>query len=276
VCDPLRFRGHGKLGVPVPSGLGYRYVIPEFARHGLAAVLGHAGGSIQRPSSLVSRMAQSSRSTTSSANLSDDPMEKVGDWFQSNSRPIGMIAGGVALAAAAIFGYRAISASQAAKASTALYAAQAPMADGKLDEAATALGKVSANYGSTAAGQQAALLLAQVQFDQKKYVEGIAGLEKAAGGATADFKSSMEALIATGFELQGKMADAADHYGKAASAAKFANDKFSYQASQARSLMSAGKNAEAKKLWEELAKSENQSAQEANVRLGELAGAGKS
>lgn len=221
-------------------------------------------------------MAQASRSTTTSSHVSDDPMEKLGYWIQSNSRPIGMIAGGVALAAAAIFGYRAISASQAAKASAALYTAQGPMADGKLDEAAKALEKVSANYGSTAAGQQAALLLAQVQFDQKKYAEGIAGLEKAAGGATADFKASMEALIATGYELQGKMADAADHYGKAASAAKFENDKFSYKASQARSLMSAGKNAEAKALWEDLAKSESQTSQEANVRLGELAGAGKS
>ena len=221
-------------------------------------------------------MAQSSRSTTSSANLSDDPMEKLGYWFQSNSRPIGMVAGGAALAAAAIFGYRAISASQAAKASTALYAAQAPMAEGKLDEAAKAFEKVSANYGSTAAGQQAALLLAQMQFEQKKYAEGIAGLEKAAGGATTDFKASMESLIATGYELQGKMGDAADHYGKAAAAAKFENDKLSYKASQARSLMAAGKNAEAKALWEELAKSESQTSQEANVRLGELAGAGKS
>ena len=44
---------------------------------------------------------------------------------------------------------------------------------------------------------------------------------------------------------------------------------------KSRSLMAAGKNAEARKIWEDLAKSDSPSAQEANVRLGELAGAGK-
>ena len=190
------------------------------------------------PSSLVFRMAQSSRSASSSTSLSDDPMEKLGDWFQSNSRPIGMAVGGVAVAALAIFGYRSYSASQNAKASTALYAAQA-------------------------------------LFDQKKYAEGVASLDKAMGGASADFSAAMESMIAVGYELQGKLADAATHYGKASAAAKFENDKKSYKASEARSLMAAGKNAEARKIWEELATSDSPSAQEANVRLGELAGAGK-
>lgn len=220
-------------------------------------------------------MAQSSRSASSSSSLSDDPMEKLGDWFQANSRPIGMVAGGIAVAALAIFGYRSYSAGQNAKASTALYAAQAPMAQGKLDEATKALEKVANSYSGTASGQQAALLLAQTLFDQKKYAEGIASLEKAAGSASADFKASMESMIAVGYELQGKLAEAATHYGKASAAAKFENDKNNYKASEARSLMAAGKNAEARKIWEELAKSDSPAAQEANVRLGELAGAGK-
>ncbi len=220
-------------------------------------------------------MAQSSRSASSSSSLSDDPMEKLGDWLQSNSRPIGMAVGGVAVAALAIFGYRSYSTSQNVKASTALYAAQAPMAQGKLEEATKALDKVATGYSGTASGQQAALLLAQALFDQKKYAEGVSSLEKAVGGASADFKASMESMIAVGYELQGKLADAAVHYGKASTAAKFANDKNSYKASEARSLMAAGKNTEARTIWEELAKSDGQSAQEANVRLGELAGAGK-
>ncbi len=220
-------------------------------------------------------MAQSSRSASPSSSLSDDPMEKLGDWFQSNSRPIGIAVGAVAVAAVAIFGYRSYSTGQSAKASTALYAAQAPFAQGKLDEASKALEKVVKNYSGTAAGQQAALLLAQARFDQKKYAEGIASLEQSAGSAGADFKASMEAMIAVGYELQGKMTDAAAHYAKASTAAKFDNDKNSYKASEARSLMVAGKNTDAKKIWEELAKTDGQSSQEASVRLGELAGAGK-
>jgi tetratricopeptide (TPR) repeat protein len=221
-------------------------------------------------------MAQSSRSASSSSSLSDDPLEKFGEWFQLNSRPIGMAVGGVAVAALAIFGYRSYSTGQNEKASTALYAAQAPMGQGKFDEAAKALDKVAKSYSGTAAGQQAALLLAQSLFEQKKYAEGIAALEKLVGGAGADFKASMESMIAVGYELQGKLADAASHYGKAAAVAKFANDKSSYKASEARSLMAAGKNTEARKIWEELAKSDGPSSQEANVRLGELDGAGKS
>ncbi len=220
-------------------------------------------------------MAQSSRSASSSSSLSDDPMEKLGDWFQSNSRPIGMAVGSVAVAALAIFGYRSYSSGQNAKASTALYAAQAPLAQGKFEEATKALDKVAKGFSGTASGQQAALLLAQALFEQKKYTEGIAELEKSVGSASADFKASMESMIAVGYELQGKLADAASHYGKASTAAKFENDKNGYKASEARSLMAAGKNAEAKVIWEELAKTDSPSAQEANVRLGELAGAGK-
>lgn len=220
-------------------------------------------------------MAQSSRSAPSSTSLSDDPLEKLGDWFQSNSRPIGMAVGGVAVAALAIFGYRSYASGQKQKASTALYAAQAPMAQGKLAEATKALDKVAKSYSGTAAGQQASLLLAQTLFEQKKYAEGIASLEKFVGGSSADFKASMESMIAVGYELQGKLAEAATHYAKAAASAKFDNDKNSYKASEARSLMAAGKNAEATKIWEELSKSDSPTAQEANVRLGELAGAVK-
>ncbi len=220
-------------------------------------------------------MAQSSRSASSSSSLSDDPMEKLGDWFQSNSRPIGMAVGGVAVAALAIFGYRSYSSGQNSKASTALYAAQAPMAQGNFAEASKTLEKVANGYSGTASGQQAVLLLSQALYEQKKYAEGIASLEKSVGGASADFKASMESMIAVGYELQGKLAEAATHYAKASMAAKFENDKSSYKASEARSLMAAGKNADAKKIWEELAKTDSPVAQEANVRLGELAGAGK-
>lgn len=202
-------------------------------------------------------------------------MERVGEWLQSNGRPIGMAVGGIAVAALAILGYRSYTSGQNAKASTALYAAQAPLSQGKFEDAAKALDKVSKSFAGTAAGQQAVLLMAQALFEQKKYAEGVDALEKSVGGASADFKASMESMMAVGFELQGKFADAATHYGKASTAAKFDNDKSSYKASEARSLMSAGKNAESKKIWEELANSDGPTSQEAKVRLGELAGAGK-
>ena len=125
-----------------------------------------------RPTSLVYRMAQSSRSSSSSASLSDDPMEKLGDWLQVNSRPIGMAVGGIAVVALAVFGYRSYSAGQSTKASTALYAAQAPLSQGKFDDATKALEKVATGYAGTASGQQAALLLAQAASPEQSTAIG--------------------------------------------------------------------------------------------------------
>ncbi len=220
-------------------------------------------------------MAQASRSTASSG-LSDDPIENLTTWLQLNQKPILAVVGVIALGAAAIFGYRAMDASKRTAANNDLYKATAPMMEGKLPEAQAALEKVAQRYSGTASGSQAALLLAQVFYDQQKFAEGIAALEKAKGSAGSEFGTSVEALIAAGYESQGKFEQAAEHFAKAASAARFPLDKAANQASQARSLTMAGKPADARKIWEELAKQEDLPfAQEAQVRMGELAGAGK-
>lgn len=222
------------------------------------------------------RMAQAPRTSTSTFGLSDDPIENLSGWFQANQKPILIGIGVVALSTAAIFGYRWMDANKRVEANNELYAATAPMQSGKLPEAQAALEKVAQKYSGTASGSQAAMLLAQVLYEQQKYPEGIAALEKAKGSAGGDFGASFEALIATGYESQGKFDQAAEHFGKAASAARYPMDKGAHQAAQARNLTSAGKLAEARKLWEELAKNEELPfAQEAQVRLGELAGAGK-
>ncbi len=203
--------------------------------------------------------------------MSDDPIESLTTWFQANSKPILYAVGGIAVAAASIFVYRSSAASTREKASVALYEAQTPYAQGKMDEAQKELAKVAARYGSTASGQQASILLAQVLYEQAKYDEGIKALEKALGGASADFKGSLESMIAAGYEFKKDMGKAAEHYAKAAAASSFKSDKYNFQASQARSLMAAGKADDARKIWEELAKLDGEPIQqEANVRLGEL------
>ena len=119
-------------------------------------------------------------------------------------------------------------------------------------------------------------MLGQVYYDQQKYTDGVTALEKLKGSVGSGFEASIEALIAVGYESQGKYDLAAEHYGKAASAARFPMDKGANEANQARNLTSAGKTAEARKIWEALTKNEDLPfAQEALVRLGELSGAGK-
>lgn len=215
-------------------------------------------------------MAQATRNAAGS--LSDDPIESATTWLQTNSKPILMAVGAAAVVAAAVLLYRSSTASTREKASAALYEAQTPYVQGKLPEAEKALGGVATRFGSTAAGQQAAVLLGQVLFDQGKTDEGIKALEKALGSSTPEFKSSIEALIAAGYEQKKDFAKAAEHYAKAASVAQFDSEKHTQQANQARTLMAAGKDADAVKIWTELAALEGDPVQkEANVRLGELA-----
>ena len=216
------------------------------------------------------------RGSSHSSGLSDDPIENVTSWMQLNQKAILAGIGAISVVTLAIVGYRYMDASKRTEASNELYKATAPMAQGKLPEAQAALEKVVKRYDGTSSGSQAALLLAQVLFDQKKYQDGITLLEKARGSAGSDFSASTEALIATGYESLGKHEQAAEHYGLAASAAKFPLDKGSNQASQARSLTTAGKFADARRIWEALSKQEDMPyAQEAQVRLGELAAQGK-
>jgi predicted negative regulator of RcsB-dependent stress response len=218
-------------------------------------------------------MAQATKTASSALRTSDDPIESFTTWLQLNSKPLLMGVGAVAVTVAAIMVYRSTAASTRAKASLALSEAQVPFAEGKTADAKKALEKVIARYGTTGAGQQAAVLLAQVQFEEKQYDAGIKGLEKARGAASADFKAGIDAMIASGYELKGDFAKAAEAYGKAAAASAFDAERRGYEASQARSLMSAGKTADAKKIWEKLATYEGETVgQEAAVRLGELAG----
>lgn len=215
-------------------------------------------------------MAQATRSASSSS--TNDPIESLSTWIQLNSKPILYGVGGLAAAAIAIMAYRSTTQASREKASVALAAASAPFAEGKYAEAQSALEKVTSRYGSTASGQQAVLMLAQVLYEQKKYDDGIKVLEKAAGSGPADFRAGALAMIAAGHEMKGEMDKAAVQYAKAADVAAFPSDKRGFQASQARSLMAAGKADEARKLWETLAAFDGETVQqEANVRLGELA-----
>ncbi len=219
-------------------------------------------------------MAQAPRSNSSSAAISDEPIENLAVWAQANSKSIIMGVGGAILIAAAVFGYRYLSASKVAESSAALYAAQAPLLAGNLPEAQNALQKVATKYSGTMAAQQATLLLAQALYDQKQYQGGISALEKIRSGAAREMQAPIEGLIAGGYEGLGNLEKAAEAYGKAAGVSLTSPEKMQYQTSQGRSLMLAGKMDEAKKIFLELAADNtSQYAQEARVRLGEIAGA---
>ena len=219
-------------------------------------------------------MAQATRTTPGTSGLSDDPVENMTDWLTANARPVMMGVAGAVILGLGIFGYRYLSESKIAEASAALYKAQGPMLEGKLPEAQAALQQVSTRYGGTGAGQQATILLAQVLYEQKNYQTGVNVLEKAQSDASKQNVAAFNAMTAAGYEGLQNWAKAAEFYAKAADASEFHKDKANYRASQARSLMLAGKTDLAKPIWQELKDgSDAQFAQEARVRLGEIAGA---
>ena len=199
----------------------------------------------------------------------EEGTETILGWVQDRWQ---WILGGAILIAALAGGFALYERSQAQKATRgerALFDAQRAAQSGNLTQAQTELQKVRVRYDGTPASDRAALVLAQVLYDQGKYAEGVRALapvsdSKLLGAAT-------HALMATGYEEQNKLKEAAEHYRKAAAAATFEVDKANYLANAARTLGRAGDVAAATALWKELsADPEGPVAGEARVRLGEL------
>lgn len=224
-------------------------------------------------------MAKTTRPVNASAPLavdSDDPLESATLWLQANGKLVGIGVALVAVIGLGIYGVRASDAKKQANASTALYSAQGALYQGQADSARVALQGVIDRYGSTSSGEQAVLLLAQSHFDEGQFAEGIAILDKARSGASASFAASMDVLLAAGYEGQANFEKAADYYDAAAKSAGSSAERDAHRLAQGRSLMRAGKTAEAKLLFEELsAKPGSAYAQEATVRLGELMASGR-
>jgi tetratricopeptide (TPR) repeat protein len=199
----------------------------------------------------------------------EDRSESVFGWVNDHWR---QLLGGAAVIAALAGGVALWERSQGMKsqrAEQALLDAQRSVVSGNLPLAQSDLQKVVDRYEGTPAEARARIVLAQVLYDQGKYGEGIAKLAPAAQSKTDG--AAAEALIAAGYEGEGKFKEAAEHYAKAASLAPLAVDRSAYRASAARSYARAGDVTAAKKIWSELAQEpDGPAAGEARVRLGEL------
>ncbi len=206
-----------------------------------------------------------------SSTSGDDPLESVTLWLQQNAKMLMIGAAVLVVALGALFLFRASEATKRERASTALYDARTPLAEGRFDEARTALAAITQRYTGTSAAEQATLLLAQLNYDQEQFDEGIALLQEARGSASLAFAASIEALTAAGFEAKGDWAKAAEHYGKAANATALNTERSAFTLSQGRALMAAGERQAAIDILTPLAADETApSALEARVRLGEL------
>ncbi len=191
------------------------------------------------------------------------------DWIQTHIREVGI---GAIVVAAIVAGTWVVSSSNATKsaaASQALGEAQRSVASGNLPLAAADLQKVVQRYGSTKAGTQAKLLLAQVLFDQGKVDEGLKMIDEV--GSAGALQPSLHGLRAAGLEQAGKPGDAAAEYLKAAQATSMPSERESYRSDAARAYLAAGKKDEALKIWKDIAADPSSTLNsEARLRVGEL------
>jgi len=198
--------------------------------------------------------------------------ESITDWLMLHRREVTWAVLAVAIVVGGAWFYERSQSLKAQRAENAYFQARQSMAAGNLPLAVSDLQKVVTRYEGTQAGTQAGLSLAQALYDQKKYKEGIAALKKAEGKAPEDFRASVHALEAAGYEELNDYLNTAEQYKLAADVSRFPADKALYRGEAARSYAAAGKKAEAMAIWTELAKDETSPmAAEARIRLGELA-----
>ena len=193
------------------------------------------------------------------------------EWFQVRSWVLVTGAAIVVVAAAGYWFFQRSRQIRMINADRSLMTAQQSLASGNNALAQSDLQKVIGRYQGTSAGTQAAMLLAQMNYEQGKYQDGINQLQRVVGDA-AGSQSAVLSLIADGYSQMGKAADAAKYYTQAAAGTALENERAYYRAKAARSYATAGNTAEAKKVWSELAKDEKSPsvAAEARVRLAEL------
>jgi len=197
--------------------------------------------------------------------------ENLAEWFMLHKREITWAAVAIVVIVGGIWFYERSQSIKSQRAEAAFYQARQAAGSGNLPLATSDLQKVVTRYQGTQGGAQAAIALAQVLYEQKKYKEGIDALKKAEGNVPDDFKASVHVVEAAGYEELKDFTSAAQQYEAAAKVTRFPADKAEYQADAARNYAAGGKTDLAKALWTELAKDEtNPLAAEAKVRLGEL------
>ena len=199
----------------------------------------------------------------------DDTTENFTYWLRENANKV-LIGVGIVVAAVAVAWFvRTNSARKDSRASLALGQAQVAAAQGSPAVAQQQLTEVAQRYKGTAAGTEAELQLAQLQYDQGKYQDGLNVLAKA--DAPKSMESGVKLLTAVGYEGLGRFADAAKIYEEVAGATAAASERSQYEANAARAYQAAGDKAAALRIWSDLAKIDQPGiADEARVRVGEL------
>jgi predicted negative regulator of RcsB-dependent stress response len=158
------------------------------------------------------------------------------------------------------------------RAMSALTQATNSLYEGNRPLASTELQGVADRYRDTAAGVEAAMVLAQLDFEDGRWADGLKVLDAIKQSSViASFRAPVDGLVGGANADLKKYDEAIKAYQAATEESEYASTKDIYQADVARILALAGKKDEAMKIWATLAtKSESPSVAEAKIRLGEL------
>jgi predicted negative regulator of RcsB-dependent stress response len=207
--------------------------------------------------------------------LKQPKAESFMDWFQINSRWVGVGAVAVLVAVVAAWYVPRAKLQKNQNADRQLLIAKQSLAPGNanLPLAEVDLKKVADRYEGTSAGAEAGILLAQMKLEKGDNLGAATYLE----GLTTRLKNGPDAvtartLLGDAYSQLTKYAEAAAEYERAAQATSMPNEKTFLLMKAGHAFMAAGKSPEARKIWQALANQGDNPAvaAEARVRLGEL------
>ena len=195
------------------------------------------------------------------------------EWFRRHGRVVSIAIVVLAAGAGGYWFYKRSVDIKNQNAERALNTALQSIQAGNKALATSDLQKVVDRYADTQSGIEAGLLLAQLDFNDKKVDEGVKLLNGLTGSSAAKLQlASVYSLMGDG-QMQGdKFADAAKSYQMAAQASQSDLDKSFQLSKQARAAFMAGDTATAVAIWQKLADDPKAQAvaAEARVRLGEV------
>lgn len=203
-----------------------------------------------------------------------DRSESAAEWLVLHKQRVLMGVAAIVILFAGAWFYRSMGQKKAERAESAYFQARQAMESGNAPLALTDLRNVTTRYEGTPAAAQAALTIARILYDQGKFQEGMAELEKVARSRPEEMAPSVHVMRGAGYEGLKQFDKAAEEYRAAAELTRFPNDAAAFNANAARAFMAGGKSDSARAIWAELAaEPDGPMVSEARVRLGELSAA---
>ncbi len=201
-----------------------------------------------------------------------DKLHRVVAWARQHRRGVAYGVGAV-LVVGALAGWNVLAGKRSeAIASEQLREARLAFEQQNYPLAASEFARIRENYGSTTAGEQATLLLAQTRLLQGQAQQAVDILAGFAGSAGSAYRAQAYGLLGASYENGGRSAEAAQAFEDAAAAAEFPSMKAQFLSDAGRAWTAAADTTRAVAAYQRIVRdlSSTGSMPEANVRLGEL------